>query len=304
MIRSSISTDATIDAHCHVGGVSYGNLITKSYPYSQDAMDLVRKMESNNIDYAICFPFPVGEESLFSASLFNRLLLQEAYRFGKGKILPFALLVLNDELDFQLSDIDNLCKNYKIYGVKIYPPCDKYALNDYGISLKLYSFLKEHNFSVVVHTAFRGNGCPSNIIKFAEKYGDIRIMLAHAARFDEFALEVINQLPNVYIDCSPLHMLCALMVRYIKNNGLKSKFPFEKPSEVLTELFIKLPNKLIWGTDAPCTYLTNFQSNEVVNFDYSYTYESEIKELFKLEATIKKQISNINTLNFLFGGKF
>lgn len=296
------SKSSIIDVHCHLGGVLLGNILEESYPYSQDTLDLIRKMQINKIDYSICFPFPIKGEFGLTLDLFNRLLLQECQRFGDGKLLPFVGISLDDNLQVQLQSIDNLRSKYNIYGFKIYPPNDKYSINNNAVESILSQYLEKNNLPLILHTSFSGNGNSLNALDFAKRHPKIRLLLAHAARFNEHAFQEIKMLDNVFLDCSPLTMLCALMRKYCeKHTCAFERALFFKPEKTFMELYKQFPEKLVWGSDSPCNYLTNFQDDEWAQYDQSYSYEENTAFIFRLDKNIRENVAHKNTLNFLFG---
>lgn len=305
-MKSSIELkkNEIIDSHTHCGGVLLSNLLSGSYPYSQNTLDLVRKMYTNKVKYSICFPFPVGEQygGLFTPELYNGVLAKEVYTFGDNSLLPFAFIRLDDTLSRQIKYIEQLLKDYSFYGIKIYPPCDKYCLCDHYVEKSLTPFLIAHDFPLISHTSFSGFGNPDIILRFAEIHPNIRITLAHAARFKSTVLSQLMHFPNVFIDCSPLHMLCAVMQKKIKkDNEVFNNFSFDNPPQLLFQLATMFPDQLIWGTDSPCTFLTNFSENAIADYSPQYSYESEISVLHSLPESYIHKIANINTLRFLNG---
>ena len=296
------STNSVIDVHCHLGGVLLGNILNGSYPYSQDPLDLIRKMQANKIDYSICFPFPLNGEFGLTYDLFNQLLLQESQKFGDNKLLPFMGISLDDNLQTQLQSIDSLRSKYNIYGFKIYPPNDKYSINDKAVESILSEYVEKYNLPLIFHTAFSGNGNPLNILDFAKHHPNIRLVLAHAARFNENAFQEIKTLENVYLDCSPLNLLCALMRKYCeKHTCAFDRSLFFEPNKTFMELYKLFPDKLVWGSDAPYNYSTNFQEDEWTEYNQSYSYEENAAFIFTLDEKIREKVAHKNTLNFLFG---
>lgn len=299
-----ISDDEFIDSHTHCGGILLSNLLLRSYPYSQDTMDLIRKMKDNKIRYSICFPFPIYDiaEKLITPELYNDLLANETKAFGKDALLPFAYIRLDDSLPNQIKHLEKIIQTVPFYGIKIYPPCDTKKITDDSVNVLLTPFLKEHNFPIIFHTSFSGNGNPELLLDYADLHPEIRIMLAHAARFNPSAFQRIEKKNNVFLDCSPLHMLCALMNREVsKHNHKILTLPYNNPSEVLFQLATRFTNQLIWGTDSPCVFLTNFTDNAIVDYSEQFSYENEIKTLRELPAGYAPKIANNNTLKFLFG---
>lgn len=299
-----IEAGEIIDSHTHCGGVLVGNILLGSYPYSQDTLDLIRKMRTHKVRYSICFPFPINNEvtPFFTPQLYNNLIAREAYTLGRGALLPFAFMRLDDTLQSQIIHLEELFKEYRFYGVKIYPPCDKYFLCDEKVEDDLTSFLLLHDFPLVIHTSFNGFGKPMSLLQFAKKHKDVRISFAHAARFDMDAFRIICDLPNVFIDCSPLNMLCALMLKLEEKNSISSNlFKFSNPKSVLHKLIELLPNHLLWGTDSPSSFLTNFSENAISTFSEKYTYESDMNILRQLSDREVQLIAQSNPFKFLFG---
>lgn len=298
-----LSDDDIIDSHTHCGGVLLGNLLLRSYPYCQNTQDLVMKMENQRVSYSVCFPFPLGVNPIegLTPQLYNELLALEVSTFGKGVLFPFAFIRLDDTLLSQLRFIEKLQKKYPFYGIKIYPPCDIYNINEKYIEDILPSFLRLYGFPVIFHTSFNEFGNSIELLKFAAKFPDIKILLAHAARFDINALMEIKNLPNVYLDSSPLNMLCAVMRRAkIKNPDKYKDFNFDNPKSILEQLVAMFPKQLLWGTDIPATFLTNFTPKAVTQFSYEFTYEAEVALLRTLPKSDVQCIANFNTTTFLF----
>ena len=86
-----------------------------------------------------------------------------------------------------------------------------------------------------------------------------------------------------------------------KNRYEIEDFSFDKPEKVLYQLTAILPDRLLWGSDSPCSFLTNFSDNALVEFSEKYTYEADIRVLRSLPINYINQIANKNTLRFLFG---
>ena len=81
----------------------------------------------------------------------------------------------------------------------------------------------------------------------------------------------------------------------------KYDFDFCNPKFVLQALIKLFPNQLIWGTDSPASFLTNFQDNAISLFSEHLTYEADIQLLMSMPKKDIELISNINTVRFLFG---
>lgn len=301
----TISSNHIIDCHTHCGGVLIGNIITKSYPYAQDSLDLIRKMKVNGVDYSICFPFPIsssfsGFNNIITPQLYNTLLLNEVEHFGNGCLLPFVYLRIDDNIDEQIDEIERLAERHIIYGLKIYPPSDKFSILDKKVKIKLESFITRNNFPIIFHTSFSGFGNANQILDFAEDNPNINISLAHAARFDKLAFNRISKLENVFMDISPLNMLCALMYSHGESQYCAfSRKMFLNPMNIMQILMELYPTKIMWGTDTPCSFLTNFRSSEIVSFNNMYTYENSIKNIELLDGKNKSLICNRNIINFM-----
>lgn len=301
----TISSNHIIDCHAHCGGVLIGNVIAKSYPYAQDSLDLIRKMEVNGVDYSICFPFPISYafsrfNNLITPQLYNTLLLNEVEHFGNGRLLPFVYLRIDDNIDEQIDEIERLAERHIIYGLKIYPPSDKFSILDKKVKIRLERFITRNNFPIIFHTSFSGFGNANRILDFAEDNPNINISLAHAARFDKLALNRISKLKNAFIDISPLNMLCALMYfHYDSQCCFFSKKMFLNPMNILQTITELYPTKIMWGTDTPCSFLSNFRSNEIASFNNTYTYENSVKNIKLLDEKNRNLICNKNIINFM-----
>lgn len=56
--KATFFTDKIIDCQTHSAGVDFFCMVRGHLPFSQDVDILSNRLEKNNIDYAITFPFP------------------------------------------------------------------------------------------------------------------------------------------------------------------------------------------------------------------------------------------------------
>lgn len=311
-----------IDAHTHIGGVSYTNMLLGGYPYSQSVDELLKEMNTNGISHAITTPFPVFyghrkevlvDEALaqvllqyekFPYCFANRMMLEEIKIFGEGRFFPFVLMALNKDLEKQIEYISKLSEKYKIYGVKLYTVYDNVCLSEMINSHIFTEFLKRYKYPIMIHSSFDGAGDANDIVKFAEAYPEININIAHMARFKKKSLEEIKKLSNVYLDFSPFLMLCEFMKNIKKDdgNGVFCDLNYEDPFDVLCYITEEFPQKIMYGSDAP--FYTVFEYSDMKSKEETrFVYKDTVKLLYKLPENIRERIVSKNVIDFLFGKK-
>ena len=126
--------------------------------------------------------------------------------------------VLNPQDNASWNQVEALLDHPRCSGVKLHPRWNHWSLDDYGE--RVFAFLNERGALVSTHT---GNpGCePERFIPFANKYADVRLILAHLGH-DEVddtrdrqikAIEASTQ-GNVWVDTSSSKSVTSRLIEH------------------------------------------------------------------------------------------
>lgn len=313
LLRSS-KADTTLDAHTHSGTDNY-NILTKRYPTSQSIADLVLKLKSIGIDYAVNFVAPASyfyfdfknlaswrhsvrpaEDYPYQSA--NRQMMYEIKLFGEDKIFPFFTVFPGHKEDAQAEELDRLAKADTIFGLKLHTTATKSKATDL-INSPLISVARKHSLPFLIHSKNDEYADPIHVIELAKNYPDLRFCIAHAAMFKKSIFKEAQNLNNVFLDVVPFRTLCKIGSEKSAEDKTQDllKLFYENPIVALTQLASEFPDKILWGTDEPWTIVTNDLTSDV----YLSSYKDEFDVLNSVSLGIKRNISRTNTLKFLFG---
>lgn len=326
--NSNLKSQNIIDCHTHVG-ISISNYIaSQSYPYAMSVEDLVVRMDLLGIDASAVFPLDSSYYPLYGgknkvcaevASKFpyekeNRNLLYEVYDVFpqySGRLYPFVMFDPSQETRQQAAHLEKLSKHYKIYGLKTVTTYIKSFVSDFmknGNPIR--EFARNMKIPVTFHSSWTDTDPYANVfdvLRIAEKNPELRICLAHSARFSKRALDIADSLPNCFVDTSAFKIHCDLAAQdsFIVPKG-KERFEadYRCPGKVMSALLEYYPDTIIWGSDTPCHYFIRKYTDStgnVIDVKLSASYDDEIKILKSLPLAGIRKISNVNTLKFLFG---
>lgn len=128
---------------------------------------------------------------------YNVKLLEEAQNY-KEKIYPFVYLglansTINDEVEF-------FEKNYRgqYYGYKLHPKISRRSLDEI---VEIRSCMP-----LLVHSGESQYDDPDTIVRFAKRYRG-SVLIAHACRLKESALQAVARTPNLFVDVCPSHLM-------------------------------------------------------------------------------------------------
>lgn len=300
----------TIDIHTHSVGMDLHHLMEGKYPISQNIYDLSKIIKDNDIDYAVTFPqcttlyydtSLIWEKSIFAPSGFcqfpyqyeNFALVSQILKLHLDNLIPFISISSQAKVFEQVNYARSLWNEFRIYGLKFHATTERSSVMD--PSFKPFIELAiDKNIPILVHTAHDCYAHPIHVIEIARQYPDLRICLAHAARFDIDVLNIIKKehLKNVFVDCAPLLRLCSIMQKQQNSQGvLFMKADYNNSLAVLQSLYNLLPDNILWGSDLPWNrYLDS--NNRIVD----YSDDVSILKKFKNNKAISE-----NSINFLFG---
>ncbi len=127
-----------------------------------------------------------------------------------------------------------------------------------------------------------------------------RFCLAHSCRFDLPSLQRLGTLPNTWFDCSAHCIHCDAAVDNLKVVApVENRLPadFTRPDKVMKALYDLLPDRMMWGSDAPFySYAATHDGKTIALLS---SYEREVAALGLLTAEEKKAVMHDNILRFL-----
>ncbi len=321
--------EVTIDAHTHIG-ISPKFYYQFGYPYALSLEDMVVRMEMTGIDHSVVFPFvdsayyeddsdsPVIKTTTrhcqFPYELENRNLLNEIYEIfpeHSRKVLPFFMFDPSRKTEEQARHMEELSEKYPVFGLKTASTYIQAFVNDLDTKGKpILDFAKKRNLPVTFHSSFFHDDPWANvndIVDFAERNPEVRVCIAHTARFTHSVLEKADRLDNCFVDLSAFIIHCKLAVQQSPHvAGGEERFPgdYSNPLSVMIELAETYPGTILWGTDTPFYYwIQKYYSADGTlheeRLDCGYKEESQLFN--QLSEEIKARISYHNTIRYLFG---
>ncbi len=320
-----------IDGHTHVG-ISQKFYRQNGYPYALSYEDLVIRMKLLNIDYSVVFPFVdsdfyKGETTdskiktttkycQFPYESENRNLLieiNEIFTDYRSKSLPFLMFDPSREAEKQAAFMEELSEQYAVFGLKTATTYIQAFVNDLETKGKaIVDFVRKKNLPILFHSSVHPSdpwASVYDIIGFAERNPDIRVCVAHSARFSKPALEKAARLPNCFVDLSAFTIHCELARQNspaIAQDDIRFKADYNRPTKVIAALIDTYPDTIIWGSDTPFYYWIQkyYTADGVLTEDrLRCGYDEEKNLLDTLPQDLKYKIAYGNTMQFLFGGE-
>jgi predicted TIM-barrel fold metal-dependent hydrolase len=159
------------------------------------------------------------------------------------------------------------------------------------------------NVPVLIHSSIAPEDIWSqagDILDVAEARPDVRFCLAHSCRFHLASLLRLGCLPNAWVDCSAHAIHCDAVeanLGIVATPGERLEADYSRPDAVMKALYDLLPDRLMWGSDAPFYSYAGAHSDGTLRLFSSY--EREIAALRSLSEREKTAITHDNTLRFL-----
>jgi predicted TIM-barrel fold metal-dependent hydrolase len=226
-------------------------------------------------------------------------MLYETELFGEERIFPFFTIFPGYEEGAQAEEIERLAKANVIFGLKLHTLATRSKATDLEGS-PFIEVAQEYSLPLLIHSRDDEYSDPNNIVELAKVYPDLRFCVAHAAMFNERIFEIARAQGNLFIDVVPLLTLCNIASGKIAEGRAQGllELPYEDPLAVLRQLANRFPELILWGTDEPWTTVTNDQTKGV---HLKSSYKAEVSILDLLPEDARRNISNVNTIKFLFG---
>ncbi len=322
---------AVVDAHTHVG-ISPRFYSQYGYPYALSFEDLNLRMKVLGIDYSVVFPFvdsryyeydndsaeitTTTKHCNFPYELENKNLLNEIYNiFPKysHKALPFLMFDPSRETEKQADFMEGLMEKYPVFGLKTASTYIQSFISDLEIKGKpILDLVRKKELPITFHSSVHPKdpwAGVNDILTFAKHNPDIRVCIAHSARFLKPALQEADKLENCFVDLSAFIIHCRLAVQNSKNiavPGLRFDADYEDPLSVMFKLAKTYPDTIIWGSDTPFNYWIqkyHTADGKLIEDRLDCRYDEESQLLKGLSSEIRTKITYTNTMRFLFGSK-
>jgi predicted TIM-barrel fold metal-dependent hydrolase len=323
------SKDIIIDAHTHIG-ISPKFYYQFGYPYALSFEDLAIRMEMLGIDYSVVFPFvdsafyeiEISSSKIktttkfcnFPYELENSNLLNEINEIFpdfSNKALPFLMFDPSREPGKQVAHMESLSEKYPVLGLKTATTYIQSYVNDLENKGKpILEFAQKEQLPIIFHSSVYPSdpwASVYDIVDFAERHPEIRICIAHSARFTEPVLRKADKLNNCFIDLSAFIIHCKLARQNspaIASEDVRFAADYSNPLSVMNKLVDTYPETMLWGTDTPFNYWIQkyyAADGKLVEdrLDCGYTEETQL--LNDLPEDIKIQIAYKNNMRFIFG---
>lgn len=332
-LQAADLTGKVIDVHSHLG-VSLKSYACSEYPYAQSIEGLYYRQLAGGVDVNVVFPFspdlffdlrqltegvavpdarpisptPYGRE--------NQLLLQEVFCYCselRHRFLPFVSVDPGREVAAQVAALEQLEREYPIYGIKIIPVfCQTPITSLLDEGRPFLEFARARNLPFLFHTtADRRDGYSHAELAFKviQCNRDLRFCLAHSIGFHRRYLDRAAALGNVWVDTSALKIQVELASQnspVMAQDKDRLDADYSDHRSVMRRLAEIYPDMILWGSDSPAySYMVRRrQGNDDCTFEdfrLKGTYEDEVAALNGLPADLRQSVCNRNTLRFLFG---
>jgi hypothetical protein len=226
-----------IDCHQHLPSVK------KTKTFEKSKTQLLEELRRNKVDYAILIPDNTPKSDIGG--------LDEVLQLVNGDKQLYVMGTIDIQKRNHLAQtrkLDQLFQTGSIVAVKIFPGHDTIYPTDKRL-LPVYELCIKHDLPVVVHTGASSKhpeqakyNDPKYIIKIAEKFPALKIVIAHYFYPKvEYCYELTRAYENIYFDTSGL-----ADKQVIVDTGLA------KIKRVLTLTARSVPTTLYLEQTTPC----------------------------------------------------
>ncbi|MEM3700872.1 MAG: amidohydrolase family protein [Candidatus Bathyarchaeia archaeon] len=260
-----------IDCHQHLPSLKK----TKSFERSKEK--LLRELYKNEIEYAILIPDNTSKSEIGG--------LDEVLQLVKGEEQLYVMGTIDIQKRNYLSQIQKLDKLFharSIVAVKIFPGHDTIYPTDKRL-MPVYELCIKHDSPIVIHTGASSKhpeqakyNDPKFIIKIAEKFPALKIVIAHYFYPKvEYCYNLTKGYYNIYFDISGL-----------ADDEVIAETGLAKIRKVLTQTVRERPNQVVFGTDyAMCSikkHIELVESLEIERLAKVKIFSENAIKLFRL----------------------
>ncbi len=309
-----------IDCHTHIG-VDPAFYVRGHFPYAQDYRGLVQQASRYGVQKLMTFPFvayfgweglevaPPAVEGDFSIpyAFENRRMLEEIFELNTDLASVALPLMIVDPARNQAAQVQvlrRLREKYPIFGLKIQATVIQAPIRSLLAEGRcLVDLAEEWNIPMLIHSSIAPDDIWSqcgDILDVAEARPAVRFCLAHSCRFHRPSMERLASLPNTWFDCSAHAIHCDAAVDNLKVVAVpdeRLQTDYSRPDVVMKALHDFLPNRMMWGSDAP--FYSYAATHDGVTIRLLSSYEREISALGLLSPAEKSAIMHDNILRFL-----
>jgi len=315
-----------IDAHSHIG-IALREAAQINYPYCSCAEDLAYRQKANGVDFGVVFPISpalyydlptiieTGELRPAARPISrvpyereNRLLLTDVYNFcpeHSHRFLPFVSVDPGRLIDEQIASLEELEREFPIYGIKIHPlMCQSKALALLDVGKPLMAFFAERNWPILFHASTDPTdpfSQAADILQVIERYPEMRFCMAHCVGCHRESLDRAAACPNAWVDTAALKIQVDLF-RAEKSPAMLD-LDYSDHTRVFQALVDLYQKTMLWASDSPYySYITRRMQAPGVyrEFRLKGTYEQEKAAYDALSPAQQAQVGE-NTVRFLFG---
>lgn len=310
-----------IDCHTHVG-VDQWFYLNGHFPYAIDYRSLVEQSARNGFQRVLVFPCvsyfgweglkmsapSVGVDDFSIPYAFeNRRMLSEIFDLNPdyaAAAIPFAIVDPGRKQVAQVGNLRKLRERYPIRGLKIQATVIEVPIRSLLAEGKeLLELAREWDIPVLIHSSISPKdpwSQTSDILDIAQAWPAVRFCLAHSCRFDLPSLRRALTLPNAWVDCSAHCIHCDAAVAdfdVVAAPSRRLETDYSRPERVLKDLCDLLPDRLMWGSDAP--FYSYGATHEGKQLSLVSSYEKEVAALSLLSDRQRSAMLRDNTLRFL-----
>ena len=325
-------TGKIIDIHSHVG-VSLKAYACTEYPYGQSLEGLYYRQIAAGVDVNVVFPY--SADLFFDLSALvegnavpavhalsrvpygteNRMLMSEIFVFCpelRERFVPFVSVDPGRKVKEQMREMEELEKEFPIYGIKISPVlCQSKLIELLDRGRDFLDFARQRDIPFLLHVSGdpdEGYSQPEDAFKVIEKNQDVRFCLAHCICFDKGFLKLADECPNVWFDTAALKIQVQMAYEdspLVPPASARFDADYSDHKAVMVALTEQFPDTIIWGTDSPAySYICRRRQAEdsFAEFRLKAAYEDEKEALDALPQSLRVKACNVNSIAFLFGG--
>ncbi|HLM50115.1 MAG TPA: amidohydrolase family protein [Solirubrobacteraceae bacterium] len=210
-VRDAIPTDDFWDAHTHIG-------TNDPDGFRLSAADLLGGLDRAGARGVV---FPMHEPDGYPPA--NDMVLEAAADSG-GRLVAFCRV---DPRDSAVAEAAR-CLDAGARGIKLHPRAERFSLDEPAVG-ELVALAHERRLPVLIHA---GRGIPAlgrHAVDLAERFADVRLILAHAGICDlSWIWRDAQRLPNLFFDTA-----------------------WWSPTDLLTLVSHVPPGQVLWASDAP-----------------------------------------------------
>ena len=179
-----------IDMHSHINHGNSLDVEEKDW-YSAQPSYILEMNKTALIERTVCCPYAGGlhREAIEESNSF-------LYDFVKKEESLFQWVIIDPENDNTFVQAQKMLKSPKCVGIKLLPSNHRYELEEWGE--KIFTFASMYRTAVLIHPKADAD----YILPFADRYPDVKFILAHIWGKPHVDAVEYSKYGNVYVDTS------------------------------------------------------------------------------------------------------